>query len=448
MIARPAPATRRAALSEDRAMSPAPVTFARKLLRHLTLLRRDPERFGANLMQITNPPLFHERLLDIERPAPLQVALAPRQDQPPALHILTGPLRPENMTGGPNTVLRLALAVAAQGVPVQLVVTQPGPPPDAAWLRRHTASLTGHADPPPVAIATATDRDVLLRVGLSDAFMATHWTTAQQLKPLLPRLACPSFFYLIQDFEPGFYAWSSNHALALETYGLPHRPVFNQALLAAHFAATGLHGVADPVVFEPAVDATVFHPPADVAPRPRRLLFYARPSNPRNMFGLGVTALERVAADPAFDGWELLSVGSRGSVPTLSLPGGRLLRPAAWLDYAGYAGSLRAADILLAPMLSPHTGYPALEMAATGGLAVTNSFATKTPEMLVRLSDNLIAVPPTAEGFAAGLFEAARRVNAGRARIASLRVPHDWDLALAPAAAEIAASFGEMISAG
>jgi hypothetical protein len=172
-------------------------------------------------------------------------------------------------------------------------------------------------------------------------------------------------------------------------------------------------------------------------------LFYARPTNPRNMLGIGVDALRAAAAHPAFAGreWEFLAIGSRGSLPPLDIAPGRRLLPAPWADYRGYAAQLREADILLCPMLSPHTSYPVLEMAAAGGLAVTNSFATKTAAALRAISDNIVAAPPTREGFEAALIEAAERVAAGRDRSAVLNLPADWGAALDGTAARMAEAF-------
>ena len=141
-------------------------------------------------------------------------------------------------------------------------------------------------------------------------------------------------------------------------------------------------------VFEPATDERLFHPPIAAMPgRPKRLLFYARPTNTRNIFGLALMALRRASAHPALAGWQFLAIGGRGSVPPMSLEGGHKLQPAPWMDYEGYAQSLREADVLLCPMLSPHTSYPVLEMAASGGLSVTNTFTTKTQAALEEVEE-------------------------------------------------------------
>ena len=318
-------------------------------------------------------------------------------------------------------------------------------------FRTHAVQLVGDRTLPDVPIVSAADPDRPLAMGPRDIFLATHWTTAQQLKSVLPRMAVRQFFYMLQEFEPAFYAWSSNYALALETYGLDFWPIFNERLLADYMLGQNVGRLNDPVlraratIFEPAIEERVFHPPVGAEPdRPKRLLFYARPTNTRNMFGLGLMALRQAAANAAFAGWEFRAIGSRGSVPPLRLAAGHVLRPDDWMDYECYAQSLREADVLLCPMLSPHTSYPVLEMAASGGLSVTNTFATKTAAELEGLSDHIIATEPAVEAMAAGLIAAAERVNRGRTRIASIRMARDWSATLDPAATRVAGLFGKL----
>ena len=358
------------------------------------------------------------------------------------LNVLDSGWARSTMTGGPNTVINLAARIAREGVPVRLVSTIDPVTLDPVWLRGHVAELIG-ATPSEMTIASAGHSDRPLDVGAGDVFLATHWTTALQLKGVLPLLANKTFFYMLQEFEAGFYAWSSNYARVVETYGMDFWPIVNEALLAEFLFSQPLGRLSDPVmreravVFEPAVDSSLFYPAADASPRPRRLLFYARPTNTRNMFGLGLLALREVAADPAFAGWEFLAIGGRGAVPDMDLGAGRTLRPAPWASYGGYGDLLRDADILLCPMLSPHTSYPVLEMPACGGLSVTNTFSTKTAERLAAISPQIIACEPTVPGLAEGLRHAAKLVGEGRGQDASLNVLRDWGSALDSAARRI-----------
>ena len=436
-----------------------PTSFAliRKVRNHLRLLRDDPEKFAANLLQFTNPTRFQEKLADIMIAAPLCVRVDPALAEAPALNVLQPILSPASMTGGPNTVVNVAFWVAKRGIKVRLVTTREVPGTDPNWFWQHLASVTGDpVRPPTLSVVSAADKAAPVPIGPRDMFLATHWSTAQQVKTQLPLMAVKRFFYLIQDFDPGLYAWSSNYALALETYGLDHIGVVNQHQLYEYLIAQGAGRYADPdfaresLVFEPAIDRALFHPPA--GPRTgdkRRLLFYARPTNPRNMLGLGLNALRAAVADPAFQRaeWEFLAIGGRGSVPALAIGRGLRLTPEPWADYAGYGRLLREADILLSPMLSPHTSYPVLEMAASGGIVVTNSFATKSREKLEAISANIIAAPATEEGFTNALIQAARRVNAGVDSHATLNLPADWHASLSGVAQRMGEIFRETVAA-
>jgi hypothetical protein len=426
--------------------------FPHKVINQLALLRRDPVKFANNLLQFTHPPLFEQRLIDIMNPMPMHVRIDPTLRLRPSLNVLSSALTKEGMTGGPNTIINLAFRVAQQGVPVRMVTTVETCTIEPDWFRTHAAELVGSTKLPEIPIVSASKSDHPLSIGFNDVFMATHWTTAQQLKRILPHLCVQKFFYMLQEFEPSFYPWSSNYALALETFGLDFFPVFNEAILADFFFDQALGRFADPdlhrcaMIFEPAIDDRLFHiGDKKLATRPRRLLFYARPSNTRNMFGLGLMALRQASSHEMFrNGWEFFSIGSRGSVPSLSLENGNVLRPSPWMNYVGYAELLRESDILLCPMLSPHTSYPVLEMAASGGISVTNTFATKTREALYALSNNIIGAEPTIEALADGIVEAAERTNRGHVRSASLNMARDWSETLDPVASRMAEIFFQL----
>jgi hypothetical protein len=426
----------------------------RKIAAQASLMRQDPERFARNVMQLTHPALFEERLSDILNAVPMYVRVDPALADRPSLNVLSSALTENGMTGGPNTIVNLAFRIARLGVPVRMVTTVETSHLTPGWFARHAAQLIGDTALPAVPIVTAADPARPLAVGPKDVFLASHWTTAQQLKPVLDRMEVRQFLYILQEFEPAFYPWSSNYALAIETYGLDFWPVINQGLLAEFLFAQPLGRLADPstrdraTVFEPAIESRLFKPPAVAAKGPPRLLFYARPSNTRNLFGLGLASLREVAADPVFKGWEFLAIGGRGGVPDLPIGGGHVLRPAPWKDYEGYAQSLQAADVLLCPMLSPHTSYPVLEMAACGGLSVTNSFATKTAERLAELSPDIVTAEPTVAGFARALRVAAARASERRAsgepRTSRLAMARDWAETLDPAAARLAGIFADL----
>ena len=183
---------------------------------------------------------------------------------------------------------------------------------------------------------------------------------------------------------------------------------------------------------EPAVDRLHFHP-VKASDRPKRLLFYARPYQPRNMFGIGFEALRTAAEHDIFsrDNWDFVALGGGGSFGKMDLGGGKFLTPAPWLDYEAYARLMRESDILLCLMLSPHTSYPVLEMAACRGFVVTNTFMNKTQGALIDLSPRLIAEQPNIDSIAAGLVKAAQNIDDDLiAEWADIALPCDWSSAL------------------
>src|SRR5205807_1842092 len=137
-------------------------------------------------------------------------------------------------------------------------------------------------------------------IGPNDVFIGTAWWTAQMIKHALLQTGKKKFIYVIQEFEPGLYPWSTEYALAMETYGLNFHAVVNESLLAEHlcrnavgrFAETGF--LDQCAVFEPAVDAKRFRPEYQLdSNRKKRLLFYTRPRAPRNLYEVGLLALKK-----------------------------------------------------------------------------------------------------------------------------------------------------------
>lgn len=129
-------------------------------------------------------------------------------------------------------------------------------------------------------------RDVMDGVGECDVYVATSWTTAHVLAS---RVTAPALrYYLVQDFEPFFYARGSEYALAEDTYrfGFQHVTV-------GHMVADVLKanvGV-DSLVLEFGCDRSIYR--LTNPQRRKDVVFYVRPDTPRRGYALGVLALER-----------------------------------------------------------------------------------------------------------------------------------------------------------
>jgi glycosyltransferase involved in cell wall biosynthesis len=375
----------------------------------------------------------------------------------PRLNVLIPSLGLRHMSGGPNTVLQFVARLAAIGERTRLISTEQGIDhgSDEEELWRHIARLTGLArHHKNLEIVDGSKPSAPVAIGEHDVFMGTAFWTVLAIKAALPLVRPQRFIYLIQDFEPGFFAASSQYALALETYGLDHFPIVNTQILFDFLVANRVGRFADPdhvidaVVFQPSVDR--FHFYVDIHPRSRRrLLFYARPTaGLRNMFELGVAALRLAHQRGVFadDEWEFVGMGDRFEAVALS--GEAVLHQAPWLSFDGYAEQMRQSDVLLSLMLAPHPSYPPLEMAACGGLVVTNSYDVKTAERLEQLSTNIISAEPTIEAIADALAEAVRRLaDTEDRRVGSnIALPEDWDDAVLPLVPRIRQAIKEIRS--
>ena len=364
---------------------------------------------------------------------PMNLTVQPAE---PRLNVLIPGMAMRAMSGGPNTALNLTYRMAEAGVPLRYISTDIDMDHDHGPLWNHLQSLTGIRERlPNVEIVSAHDRSQATLIGSDDVFFGTAWWTVQMIKHALPMMRHKQFLYIIQDFEPALYAWSSHYALALETYGLDFRGILCSRLLADYFRVQRVGRFADPTFmerrctwFEPALDETKFFFDPSAHMGKKRLLFYARPSAPRNLFELGLVALKRAVARGAFpsDEWDLRFMGE--ALPSHDLGHGVIVSSHPWSNYEDYSRLLRGADVGLSLMLSPHTSYPPLEIAASGATVVTNTYSEKTVERLSNISRNILPVEPNVEAIVEGLIEAARRTPdiAARRQSPINGVPRSW----------------------
>jgi O-antigen biosynthesis protein len=439
------------------------VALPRKIGPQTRLLFRDPKRVIENLDDLIHPERLQQKLLGLEEMPPMHVRIDGGNTATPHLNVLL-PLG-RRLTGGTNTAIHIAIHMAEAGIPVRILMTEDGVPADTNALWRHITSITGQGQARPnITFGSTADPASPASLGARDVFMATYWTTAFRLKSVLPSMRVKEFIYLIQEFDAGFYPWSSRYAQALETYSMRFRAVINERLLADHMTENRIGRFADPgfisrcAVFEPAVDRRLFYP-VETTGSPRQLLFYAR-HELRNLYGIGFEALRAATSHPLFaDGnWRFVAIGgsdSRGKSGTfgtalggrLALSGAQFLHAAPWLTYEDYARMIRESDILLSLMLSPHTSYPVLEMAACGKIAVTNTFGNKTEERLTAISTNIIAASPTVEAIRDGLISAAARLASGSIASTDIALPSDWHTALRDTVVATREMFREAVQA-
>ena len=400
-----------------------------------THLSRHAEYFGflKSPTELNQQPPYETARLSPAIPLNLQVERGLAAF--PTINLLLPSVGMVSMSGGPNTALNLVYRLAIHGFAVRIFSTDVPIDSDIAPVWKHIISNGGGTRRPArIEIVDASDRSKAIPIGVNDVFFATAWWTAQMANWALPLVASRSFIYLIQDFEPILYPASSAYALAQETYSFDYLPIINTKLLRDYLVENRIGKFSDPehcrygIAFEPAVAAESFY----CVPRIGRriFLFYARPTRAiRNLFEIGVAAIQTAIAQRLIDPEEWSFIGMGEPFTPISLGRGATLECAPWLGFDDYATQMRQADILLSLMLSPHPSYPPLEMAACGGLVVTNVYANKTAARMTEISRNILAAEPTITGITEAIRMAVARLHDIPSREAGARLglPATWD---------------------
>ena len=317
------------------------------------------------------------------------------------INLLVPSLNQEHVFGGIATALKFFDQFSAEQFDKRLVVTD-------MPLRRKSLSekysnftfvKNGVESSEPLQIVEIADpNDCKIAISRNDIFIATAWWTAYSIAPLVKwqkteynlRKARP-LIYLIQDFEPGFYNWSSRYVSAESTYQLdiPTIAVFNSKELREFFSKRDYHFEKE-YHFDPILnDKLKQHLMNDAeVPRKKQIIVYGRPGTPRNAFEIVVDALRKTFKDrDDINSWKFLSMGEdhadviiKGSAHLVSL--GKLT-----LD--DYAKTMEESYLAVSLMVSPHPSYPPLEMSSFGVRVITNQYGNKN---LGNFNDNIISV--------------------------------------------------------
>ena len=267
-----------------------------------------------------------------------------------------------------------------------------------------------------------------------DAALATAWPSAYAL--LRVHNARAKFFF-VQDFEPAFHPAGAASAALEQAARLGFPGIANTPGVADAYRAHGSPAIA----FTPAVDAARLHPPAVARPAaPVRIVFYGRPSTPRNAFALGLAALRRVKRRHG-DGVEIVAVGEDWH-PGQFGAGDVLENRGALDDLDALAELYRSCHLGVALQVTPHPSYQPLELMACG--VATVALENPHTRWLLRHDVNALLAAPVPSAVADQLDvligdpELRERLAAAGARTATATT---WD-------AEIERVWGAMTRRG
>lgn len=317
-------------------------------------------------------------------------------------------VHPESLSGGPNTALIFAYQLAKCGYKICCVSM-------SAEICTNTElwnslKLLLERDDDDIKKFYVTRLDEYPKIGYQDIPMATSWESATYIHVLSEFLE-KKFIYFIQDFEALFFPWSEAHARAVQTYSYNFLPVINEKLLAEFYFRFGVGNFLNiefqktALIFEPAISRRYFYP-VKLSGHKKRLLFYARPNAPRNLYQLGISALASLVQKGILNAatWEIYLMGEK--LLPMELGGEMIAQPVPWANFSTYAQIIRETDVALSLMLSPHTSYMPLECAASGVPVVTTCYSIKTPERLHEISPLIFGVNPELNDICQGICDA------------------------------------------
>ena len=356
-----------------------------------------------------------------ERIAPLTLRLS--RTAPPRINVLYDGLDERTGFGRDAAIFQLAAQLTCDGRHVRLVaVAASGPPNPSRW--QEASHLNGASHLEQVEHIDATDRSVPIKVGATDTWVATSWSTMHVATRATEDIAGPPPLWLQQDYEPLQYPGGSFRAAAEAAYALPHAALISSDMLRRYFETyrIGVFASSDPRWI--AFDNPLLYgapPTLEELDRSRRAILIRLTEVPRHLMEITWSALDLAdrrgwlppdwgvtciggptAAGEMFDLSSGRKVGIRGRAPTEQ-----------------YAELLRAHDVGVALEDSPHPGLMTLDLAASSLMVVTTTFAhSKRPDDLSSLSRNIIGVPPSSEAVAAAILTAVERSANLEARLA------------------------------
>jgi hypothetical protein len=336
--------------------------------------------------------------------------------QRPKVHLLVPEGDPSRIFAGVRTAIEFGGKLAgALEFDLDVIAFAPEARPAAlsqlAELARKLSASTGTGRTPQVS---AFDASILANLPHNplDVWVVTHWTTAfpARVAANLGRLDPSRVVYLIQDYEPAFHAWGSSFALSQSTYASPFVRVVNSSPVADYLRRFEGVSVPSQLVFAPELDLERLQASADArhASDRVRVLFYARPSRPRNLFAIGYSALSLLSERwPDKKQIRISTIGEQHGARSLGAYGPpRVLGKLSW---EGYFAELADTDVFLSLQQSPHPSHPPLDAVTSGAFAVTNDLGGSRADLHERLG----AVASNPESLAEALEDAVRRTTNG-----------------------------------
>jgi hypothetical protein len=297
-------------------------------------------------------------------------------DAAPQLNLLIGEVREGGIFAGVHTAMNVGRLLADRlGLPLRVVMLDfTSVDNDRETAERFIRDGLGIAD---VSVVT---RESLREAsfGRTDIWLATHSKTAHaaQVAANIGVIDRDRVAYLIQDYEPGFSAWSTESVIAASTYHAGFVPIVNSTPLWRFLTEQEGLDIDRSLVFAPSFELERLAATAEARERTStvKVLFYARRSKQRNLYELGISALRATVFTLGANAPRVSFFSAGEPHDEIDLGGGHTLTSLGRLGWQEYFAFLATTQVLLSLQQSPHPSHPPFDAAISGAFAVTNEF--------------------------------------------------------------------------
>lgn len=307
------------------------------------------------------------------------------------LNIVTDSIEPKSLFGGVATSLIFAVLYANnRNMPLRIITRTTAINPDdfITFIKMIDMPM-----PNRVEYYSDFDRNLpgnhsKLEISEKDIFIATSWWSAHVVKDLNLR---KRFFYILQEVETLFYPAGDEQVMCEKILNDSDIDfVVNSKLLYDYYTEKGyVEIIKNGMWFTPAFVKKLYAPDQDtfLEKKKKKMFFYSRPHNPRNLFCTGINLINEAIKRGILKTkeWDIYFAGS--DVPKCIFSDGSkpyVLGQMNWYEYSEFT---RTIDLAISLMYTPHPSYPPLDIAASGGVVLTNCYENKVN---ISYSDNII----------------------------------------------------------
>lgn len=346
--------------------------------------------------------LIHERF-----PHVYPINILKVSGQQPRLNIVLDSLKTRDYYGNPSTTLILgALYANRHQTPLRIISRSSDINP-----REYFSFLEHMKIPKPQKVEFYSDfrgkftpNHLKLEVTTHDIFLATSWESALVIKSLNFR---PSLFYILQNVDNFFFQDSDEYYMNEEILNDPQiHYLIHSKMLEEYYKKNGyIHLIQNSITFEPAFPSHIYQKEKNAFfNRPRKkLLFYVRPQPHQNLFLTGLKILDEALISGLLNkNWDLYFF-AHSSLPSVSFTNGSKPYILKDMERKHYFEWIKTVDLCLSLVNTPHPSLISLDVAAAGGVVVSNNYATKQS---VPYSKNIICENLASKSFRRGFEQA------------------------------------------